>query len=86
MATGMAYMFSACVTSISAVIMVVSARWQLVTVALLHEVDNADLSQAAAYGVIIIVVVWGAILIMGCYGTLAARKVAACPLNWYYKS
>lgn len=61
---GMAYMFSACVTSISAVIMVVSAKWQLVTVALLHEVDNADLSQAAAYGVIIIVVVWGAILIM----------------------
>ncbi|MEM2691530.1 MAG: hypothetical protein QXS01_05480, partial [Candidatus Bathyarchaeia archaeon] len=45
-------------------IMVVSAKWQLVTVALLHEVDNADLSQAAAYGVIIIVVVWGAILIM----------------------
>lgn len=61
---GMAYMFSACVTSISAVIMVVSAKWQLVTVALLHEVDNADLSQAAAYGVIIIVVVSGAILIM----------------------
>lgn len=61
---GMAYMFSACVTSISAVIMVVSAKWQLVTVALLHEVDNADLSQAAAYGVVIILVVVGVIFII----------------------
>lgn len=61
---GMAYMFSACVTSISAVIMVVSAKWQLITVALLHEVDNADLSQAAAYGVVIILVVLGAIFFM----------------------
>lgn len=61
---GMAYMFSACVTSISAVIMVVSAKWQLVTVALLHEVDNADLSQAAAYGVVIILMVLGAIFLL----------------------
>lgn len=61
---GMAYMFSACVTSISAVIMVVSAKWQLITVALLHEVDNADLSQAAAYGVVIIMVVLGAIFLI----------------------
>lgn len=61
---GMAYMFSACVTSISAVIMVVSARWQLITVALLHEVDNADLSQAAAYGVVIITVVLGVIVLL----------------------
>lgn len=62
--SGMAYMFSACITSISAVIMVVSARWQLITVALLHEVDNADLSQAAAYGVVIILVVLGTILLL----------------------
>lgn len=62
--SGMAYMFSACVTSISAVIMVVSARWQLITVALLHEVDNADLAQAAAYGVVIILVVLGVILVV----------------------
>ena len=61
---GMAYMFSACVTSISAVIMVVSAKWQLITVALLHEVDNADLSQAAAYGVVIVLVVLGTIFFM----------------------
>jgi len=61
---GMAYMFSACVTSISAVIMVVSAKWQLITVALLHEVDNADLAQAAAYGVVIILVVLGVILLL----------------------
>lgn len=62
--SGMAYMFSACVTSISAVVMVVSAHWQLITVALLHEVDNADLAQAAAYGVVIIMVVLGAIALL----------------------
>ncbi|HEC62870.1 MAG TPA: iron ABC transporter permease, partial [Candidatus Acetothermia bacterium] len=62
--SGMTYIFVRCVTAISAVVFVVSAQWQLITVALLHEVDNADLSQAAAYGVVIILVVLAAILLM----------------------
>lgn len=60
--SGMVYMFVRCMTAISAVIFVVSADWQLLTVALLHEVDNADLAQAAAYGYVIIVIVLSAII------------------------
>ncbi len=62
--SGMVYIFVRCVTAISAVVFVVSAQWQLITVALLHEVDNADLSQAAAYGVVIIAVVLGVIFLI----------------------
>jgi len=54
---GMAYMFAACMTSISAVIMVISPKWYLATVALLSQVDIGALSRAAAYGSIIIGVV-----------------------------
>ncbi len=58
----MVYMFVRCMTAISAVVFVVSADWQLLTVALLHEVDNADLAQAAAYGYVIIIIVLSAII------------------------
>ncbi len=61
---GMAYMFAACITSISAVIMVVSARWYLITVQLLAAVDLGDLSVAAVYGVLILTFVMGAIVLM----------------------
>ncbi len=61
---GMAYMFAACITSISAVVMVVSPKWYLITVALLSQVDIGALSVAAAYGTVIIIVVLGAIVIM----------------------
>lgn len=61
---GMAYMFAACITSISAVIMVVSAHWYLITVQLLAAVDLGALSVAAVYGVLILMSVMGAIIIM----------------------
>jgi iron(III) transport system permease protein len=76
--SGMTYIFVRCVTAISAVIFVVSAQWQLITVALLHEVDNADLSQAAAYGVVIILVVLIAILLLDqVLGKLLLRRYGA---------
>jgi len=61
---GMAYMFAACITSISAVIMVVSAHWYLITVQLLAAVDIGALSVAAVYGVLILMSVMGAIILM----------------------
>jgi len=51
-------------TAISAVVFVVSAGWQLLTVALLYEVDQANLAGAAAYGYVIIAIVLGAIILM----------------------
>lgn len=61
---GMAYMFAACITSISAVIMVVSAHWYLITVELLAAVDLGALSVAAVYGVLILLSVTAAIILM----------------------
>ena len=62
--SGLVYLFVRCMTAISAVIFVVSAGWQLLTVALLYEVDQANLAAAAAYGYVIIVIVLSAILFM----------------------
>jgi iron(III) transport system permease protein len=62
--SGLVYVFVRCMTAISAVIFVVSGDWQLLTVALLGEVDNAELAHAAAYGCVIIIIVLSAIGIM----------------------
>jgi iron(III) transport system permease protein len=51
---GLAYSFVRCMTAISAVIFVVSAKWNLITVAILGFVENSDFSQAAALSIILI--------------------------------
>lgn len=50
----LAYSFVRCMTAISAVIFVVSGRWNLITVAILGFVENSDFSQAAALSIILI--------------------------------
>jgi len=62
--SGLVYIFVRCMTAISAVVFVVSAGWQLLTVALLYEVDQANLAAAAAYGYVIIGIVLTAIVLM----------------------
>ncbi len=62
--SGLVYIFVRCMTAISAVVFVVSASWQLLTVALLYEVDQANLAAAAAYGYVIIAIVLTAIVLM----------------------
>ena len=52
---GLAFTFVKCMTAISAVIFVVSGKWNLITIAILGSVENSDLSQAAAFSVVIIV-------------------------------
>jgi len=69
--SGMTYMFVRCMTAISAIVFVMSADWQLLTVALLQEVDNADLAQAAAYGYVIIALVFGGVFLM----QLAGKRI-----------
>lgn len=61
---GMAYMFAACITSISAVIMVVSPKWYLITLSMLSQIDLGALSVACAYGVVIIGVVFTVIVLL----------------------
>ena len=53
--TGLAFTFVKCMTAISAVIFVVSGKWNLITVAILGSVENSDLAQAAAFSVVIII-------------------------------
>ncbi len=59
--SGLVFSFVRCVTAISAIIFVVSGRWNLITVAVLGSVENSDLAQAAAFCVVIIAMVLGAI-------------------------
>jgi len=62
--SSLVYIFVRCMTAISAVVFVVSAGWQLLTVALLYEVDQANLAGAAAYGYVIIAIVLAAVVSM----------------------
>jgi iron(III) transport system permease protein len=55
--SGLAYSFVRCMTAISAVIFVVSGKWNLITVAILGLVENADLSPAAAFSLVLIAIV-----------------------------
>ena len=70
--TGLAYSFVRCMTAISAVIFVVSGRWNLITVAILGLVENSDLSQAAAFSMVLIMLVLAALgLLQFAVGRLA---------------
>jgi len=62
--SGLGFSFIHCMTTISAVIFVVSGDWNLITVAILGLVENADLSQAAALSVILIALVFAALALI----------------------
>jgi iron(III) transport system permease protein len=74
---GLAYSFVRCMTAISAVIFVVSGRWNLITVAILGLVENSDLSQAAAFSTVLILLVLVALgLIQLAVGRLGGSAMA----------
>lgn len=55
--SGLVYSFVRSMTAISAIIFVVSGKWNLITVAILGFVDNSQYSQAAAMSLLLIVIV-----------------------------
>ncbi len=55
--SSLAYSFVRAMTAVSAVIFVVSARWNLLTVCILGLVESSELSQAAALSVLLVAVV-----------------------------
>lgn len=59
--TGMIYSFTRHVTSLSAIIFLTSASWRMVTAQILAEVDVGRLGNAAAYCVILMIIVIAAI-------------------------
>ena len=68
--SGLAFTFVKCMTAISAVIFVVSGKWNLITIAILGSVENSDLSQAAAFSVVIIIFI---LLVLGLIQLLVGR-------------
>lgn len=55
--SGLVYCFVRSMTAISAIIFVVSGKWNLITVAILGFVDNSQYAQAAAMSLLLIVIV-----------------------------
>ena len=55
--SGLVYSFVRAMTAISAIIFVVSGRWNLITVAILGFVDNSQYAQAAAMSLLLIGIV-----------------------------
>ena len=64
MFAGMAYSFVKCMTAISAVIFLVSGKWQLVTVEILGQIDNGNYSMAAALSTLVILICLGVLAVM----------------------
>jgi iron(III) transport system permease protein len=62
--SGLAQSFVRSMTAISAIIFVVSGQWNLITVAILGDVDNSQLSQASALSMVLIVLVSAALGLM----------------------
>lgn len=72
--TSLAYAFTRSLTTLSAVIFLVSAQWTLITVTILSHVETLKLGLASAYCVILIVVVLLVLFIMQSALAYGARK------------
>lgn len=62
--TGMRYLFIHCMTAISATIFLVSVRWTLLTTRILESMTELQFSQACAFSVVLIVIVFMADILM----------------------
>ncbi|MDC4232555.1 iron ABC transporter permease [Actinomyces sp. B33] len=72
--TALAYAFTRSLTTLSAVIFLISASWNLVTVTILGQVESSRLSVAAAYCVILIFIVLGVMTAMQASLNLIVRR------------
>ncbi len=61
---GLIFSFARHITSLSAIIFLTNPRWRILTALILSEVEQGGMSVAAAYSVILIVLVFGAIGVM----------------------
>lgn len=62
--SGLVYAFVRAMTAISAAIFLVSANWNLMTVQILNQVGSGRLGVAAAYSVVVIVIVLAAVMVI----------------------
>jgi len=71
---GMRYLFIHCMTAISATIFLVSVRWTLLTTRILESMTELQFSQASAFSIVLIVLVFIADSIMMALMKLTTRK------------
>ena len=70
---GLIFSFARHITSLSAIIFLTNPRWRILTALILSEVEQGGMSVAAAYSVLLIVLVFGAIGIMAVVAGRAFR-------------
>jgi iron(III) transport system permease protein len=73
--TALAYAFTRSLTTLSAVIFLVSAQWTLITVTILSHVETLKIGLASAYCVILVVVVLAVLLAMQALLAHRARRI-----------
>ncbi len=78
--SGLVYAFVRAMTAISAAIFLVSANWNLMTVQILNQVGSGRLGVAAAYSVVVIVMVLAAIGVIGAFVKRQSRHMATVRL------
>jgi iron(III) transport system permease protein len=71
---GMRYLFIHCMTAISATIFLVSVRWTLLTTRILESMTELQFSQASAFSIVLIVLVFIADALMLWLMRLSTRK------------
>ncbi len=71
---GMRYLFIHCMTAISATIFLVSVRWTLLTTRILESMTELQFSQASAFSIVLIVLVFAADALMLWLMKLSTRK------------
>ena len=74
---GMTVLFIRAMTAISATIFLVSLSWSLVTVRILEGITNLELGQAAAFSVLVILLVYAAVIV----SSLVMRRLNAGSLG-----
>jgi len=70
---GLIFSFARHITSLSAIIFLTNPRWRILTALILSEVEQGGMSVAAAYSVLLIVLVFGSIGVMSVVAERAFR-------------
>jgi iron(III) transport system permease protein len=78
---GLVFAFARHMTSLSAIIFLTTPKWPILTVWILSEVEQGGLSTAAAYSVILIAIVLGAIMLMYALVSRRARALGGVDIS-----
>ncbi len=79
---GLIFSFTRHMTSLSAIIFLVSPRWRIVTASILSEWEQGGISMAAAYSTVIIVFVLAAISILYMVTNRMMRRRGGVDITW----